>query len=303
MSLRTPLEATASQICNSPYAMVFGFASCHYNEVAEGLRASSLFTHIFNYTIGYERDDEAFEVSPPISQIKTNKTGTSDTCKAALVNIVFENYKRKQQGKPLIPVLFVIDCENNRHSLTSNSITTKEENQNKIITFKEIRRAYKLCEEFDDPEIRAVAKETFKFVKANDDLSLKEIPVPWEKSDWPELWKARKKAPKKFRKKLNWKSELHAMKKKHTNPGKKTAFSTRSLDLATESTSSFSSSRSPTITISSESPTSPSILSDSSESSPPSSPILELNASPDKTYRRKTNDERSSFEMLFIKSL
>src|SRR5690349_12789835 len=136
MTAKTPLERTAYQICQSPYAMVYGFDSCHYNEVNEELTDSALFKHVFNYTLGYEGHEEAHEVTPRISQVKTSKQGTADTCKAALVNIVFENCKRMKNGKPLIPVLFAIDCDKNKYSLTSEDITTKKSDKNKTITFK-----------------------------------------------------------------------------------------------------------------------------------------------------------------------
>src|SRR5689334_24479424 len=67
------------------------------------------------------------------------------------------------------PILFCIDGSNNDTDtpLTPENLASKKEDFNSLVTFKELRRAYKLCEEIDDKEIRDVAKRSFKFVKVN----------------------------------------------------------------------------------------------------------------------------------------
>ena len=277
--MTTPLESSAAKICNSHNVMVYGFNSCHYQEVIEGLMTSTLFKNVFDYHLGYKGHDQAFELTPHISQIETGKTKTADPCKAALVNIVLENYKRKKMGKELIPVLFAIDCENNSRPVTAENITTKKDEQNKKVTFKEIRRAYKLCEEFDDPEIRVIAKETFKFVKVKDDLSLELIQAPWEKEGWKDLWGARMKAPKNTstQKKTSWRKELDRLKAQFDQSPKKSPLkislkSSSSSSSSSSSASSYSSSSSSPSTLSSPSSTSSSSILPTSPPSTLSSP-------------------------------
>jgi hypothetical protein len=289
--------------------MVYGFESCKYQEVISELMQSSQVRFVFDYHLGNKSDDQAFEVSPPISQIDTSRRGAAqDPCKAALVNLVFENYKRSKAGKPLIPVLFTIDCEKNLYPVTAESATTKKTAQNSKITFKEIRRAYKLCEEISDPELRAIARETFKFVKVNNDLSLELIAAPWNDKNWPTLWAERRKASKKSsRSKPSWEKQLYALKETHLKKMEKPTRSSSSCSMESSSSgSSLLSSRMESSTSGSsllscriETITRPvSTTLDSSPVSPTSS-----SHSPSSYLRRTFSERPTTLEKLFTKAL
>ena len=102
-------------------------------------------------------------------------------CKTAITDIVLENYKRKKEGLPLIPIVFAIDITGNPQPYSIDKICSKKSKINKQVTHKEIRRAYKLCTH-PNPHVRAIALETFKFVKVcvkDKAPTLEQIPAPW----------------------------------------------------------------------------------------------------------------------------
>ena len=109
------------------------------------------------------------------------------------------------------------------------------------ITHSELRRAYELCYGSDvDPRIQFVARESIKFVKVEKnsshflgkkkgknksknntmkiyhhvklELSLSEIPAPWEASDWKTLWDERKltSKPSSEPKPHDWRKQANA---------------------------------------------------------------------------------------------
>jgi len=116
------------------------------------------------------------------------------SCKAGMVNIVFENYKRSKEGLTLIPILFCIDIDDNRYPHDIKSIIHKKLST-KCFTHSELRRAYKLCCELEDEELKEIAQKTFKFVKVkiiDRNYGLESIPAPWENRNWAVTWAKRK---------------------------------------------------------------------------------------------------------------
>lgn len=148
---------------------------------------------------------------------------TSRKCKTALTNLVLENYKRQQEGLPLIPIVFAIDITKNPKPCRSRNICSKMPGVNGQVTHKELRRAYKLCSH-PNPKIRAIALQTFKFVKVKivkDRVTLEQIPAPWAtsvnspgkvSSTFDACWKARKKssASKPKPEKYDWRKQLES---------------------------------------------------------------------------------------------
>lgn len=125
-------------------------------------------------------------------------------CKAAIVNLILENCKRKHEGLPLIPLLFCFDIDGNSYPSNSKSISTRDENVNKRVTNKELRRCYKLCF-LQDPELKEVSQvalETIKFVKLTSQFAQKEeykfvqLQPFWEKDDWNIHWQERQSSKK-----------------------------------------------------------------------------------------------------------
>lgn len=139
-------------------------------------------------------------------------------CKATLVNIVFENYKRAQQGLSLIPVFFGIDMDNNPYPTMPHTVCAKDHSLNDKITHKELRRAYKLC--FDPGvavEIQTIARRTFVFLKVkvddNGSIDFQSIDPVWSSKEWTKAWEQRKMLsnPKsKPLKTLDWRKNLQA---------------------------------------------------------------------------------------------
>jgi hypothetical protein len=231
MTVMTKLESSAFKICNnSPQIMIYGFQHCGYEEILYELTGStSPFQKIFDGSCGVisEKTLEGSE----IQKIGFDSDKSSRAFKSALVNIVFENYKRKKQGKEMIPILFCIDCKNNPYPPYPDTITSKLPFYNQKITHKELRRAYKLCEEFEDPEIRQIARQSFRFVKVinldDGDRTLELLPAPWQHKDWDTTWSKRMKAPKlstEKSKKTFWRKELATMKAEFDKLSEKSDF-------------------------------------------------------------------------------
>ncbi len=141
----------------------------------------------------------------------------STLCKNTLVVVVRENYLRKKESIPIIPLIFCLESTE-YGSFPAASIANKNLDKSPDlgkVSKTEIRRMYKLC---SDPELSAevkqTAQETFKFVRVKmPNLELEEIPAPWEKEpeSWVKAWelkKATKSKSKAASAKLDWKSLL-----------------------------------------------------------------------------------------------
>jgi hypothetical protein len=205
-------------------AVVYGFQHCKYTQVhlAIDQKPDSPLLKVFDSVIGNDVDRSIIPreylttlEGKEIYQIRSDAGDPrlpvpkqcARRCKAGLVNLVFENYKRIKQGLKPIPLLFVIDITNNRCPLTSENICSKTKTKgvtqtfsismNSVVTHEELRRAYKLCNEKDlGKEINQVARQTFKFIKvfqngAENEFGIVEIAAPWDKPDWATLWERR----------------------------------------------------------------------------------------------------------------
>jgi len=112
------------------------------------------------------REDRVIEqiaVSP-----KSYRDPHGHLCKAGLTNLVLENLKRREEKLPIIPLLFVIECNHNGYPSSPKTILSRDKKLNSLVTHKEIRRAFrivKLAQELKFGDLRFVCKETFCFVK------------------------------------------------------------------------------------------------------------------------------------------
>jgi len=228
-------------------AMVYGFQHCEYEQVCQGLKKKIV--RAYDWSLGNNScktinlsGERVYKIDPGALQAKNAKKMCNRYCKAGLVNLVIENYRKQKNGEPLTPVIFCIDIENNPYPLTSKNLLSKTKVvgntvMNQVVTHSELRRAYKLC---NDPrvreDIREIAKKTFKFVhvkpitsKQKTKTSLKErvtynlteIAAPWENSKKnskqakefaTELAKRKeyaKKNPVKRAKKTDWRAQLN----------------------------------------------------------------------------------------------
>ncbi len=244
------------QFCPDNEAMVYGFEHCDFDRVRHcfghfhlakdySLRHKeiSLYTNVLGYDHRQEYNDLAKRMDGrKIHQINAGLTGISELskavllgCKAALVNMVLENYQSQITGKKMVPIIFCIDITNNRFPLTSEDVLSKTKTilkngttsslANDLVTHKELRRAYKLCHDPMMPlKFREVAKESFKFVRVEeirrDELSNLEISItlqptsaPWEAKNWDNQWAMRKSLshPATKKKTANWRKEVLAV--------------------------------------------------------------------------------------------
>lgn len=137
----------------------------------------------------------------------------SRLCKTGITNLVLENYKRIHEGLPLIPVLFCIDIDDNSQPLRIDHLASKDPKFNKQVTYKELRRAYKLCTH-ENAKIREAARGTFRFVKLvkqQEGFTMRQIPAPWADPRFSQFWSLRKKLSKSKPKEetFNWRMQLN----------------------------------------------------------------------------------------------
>jgi hypothetical protein len=210
------LFTSVKKICgSSDQAVIYGYADCKYIELGRLLSGKgSPLAKVFDYNVGASSRKVLTKEGRVIQPLQPG-LGEFDVkrqCKAGLTNIVFENYKRKKEGLPLIPVLFATSSDFVSRPLSPSELTSRD---NKKITPAEIRRAYKLCSM--EGEIGEIAQATFKFVhvsKAADSPeeigAVQEMAAPWERPDWKTSWAERNKteSPRKKEKNYVWKREL-----------------------------------------------------------------------------------------------
>lgn len=213
----------------APYqqAMIYGRAACGYMEISGWLEDQKIqghFRDVFDCFLGEaERDKEEdyaslqHKTSDKRVIRKINHEGSflsTCECKAGLVNMVIENFKRKQDGIPIIPIIFVVEKDDLK--LDVISIVDKGLPYSKCFINSEIRRAYKLC--FDSnmaEEIRVIAKETFLFISLTTNTVTDSVQftfttclAPWESFEWEARWKNRLKSIHSSHKSYPWRKEL-----------------------------------------------------------------------------------------------
>ncbi|MBI2743334.1 MAG: hypothetical protein HYX48_05400 [Chlamydiales bacterium] len=193
----TSTFGSIQKVCGSAEEIVvFGFSHCRYVHAKTILRKDPKIKQVYDYALMGQKNLQ----NRPFLKVPIDSGGNAiaRSCKAVLVSLIFENYKREHEGKPLIPLIFCI-AYNDIPPTSAEDLASKKHNLNALVTHSEMRRAYKLCEEFPDEQVRSVAKKTFKFVRVEEDLSIKngplsyvEIPAPWELGAWAKAWELRK---------------------------------------------------------------------------------------------------------------
>lgn len=216
-----------SQCAPHQQAMIYGTAACGYLEIGEWLedqQAQGNFRDVFNCFLGQEecnKEEDYTSLQHKTSDKRVirriNHGGgflSKCECKAGLVNMVIENFKRKHVGIPIIPIVFVVEKDDLK--LDVISIVQKGLTHSKGFTNSEIRRAYKLCFDLNvAEEIRVIAKETFLFIslitnKVTDSVKFKFTirPAPWDSLEWEAHWKNRVKSIHSSHKSYPWRKEL-----------------------------------------------------------------------------------------------
>jgi len=209
---------------------IYGFSHCQGGKI-------KIILSLAHLTDSSGRKQRAFtkilDYNSP-SQIIPN-TGPASGMKAFLTSTLFENYKRKKEGKKLVPVLFCGDIFNNPFPSTPEKITSKFSGYNGFFSHKEIRRILKhfILKEMllDTPiegldrekaleiakELVEIASETFIAVKVLTDIDdlitgVETIPFFFQDKSYPSLLEKRRFSSSKTGKKSNhWKKQLYTL--------------------------------------------------------------------------------------------
>lgn len=211
--------SSVNAICkNSSEVLVYGFKHCAFTQIKTTLRKpcsplKKVYKNIWFFESGECSSTgekiQCIHIEPDKAKNFSKKMACQ--CKAAIINLVFENYKRKKKGLPLIVLLFCIDIDDNKYPYDIGNFTSKAADLNNKITHSELRRCYKLACEFEDERIRAVANESFKFVrlkKKEDGFEMVEIAPPWEEKEWRAKWALRKTLTNVVEKKNPWREQI-----------------------------------------------------------------------------------------------
>lgn len=199
---------------NSNEVMVFGMNDCQYGELAQALAVLKLEVSM---AVGHQLEELNYSSS------KNPGGGIMGAlCKNLLSSLILENYKRVQENKSIIPLIFCVGFESDTKKTELKVKYIAEEHYFwGSITNKELRRCYKLYAETDS-NIKQIAAQTFKFIKLKqgsinlDNYFLEEVPPFWEDNTFKEAWKIRISDPnrksqiiaKNNPKKYQWKNEL-----------------------------------------------------------------------------------------------
>jgi len=201
--------------------VVYGWSHCLYHFVISALEQGRVGLKKKNIVELTDRDIRAFDHSIGYPKIKKGRKclETLDgrlieqiaimpelyeethahLCKAGIANLLLENLKRVYLELPLIPLLFVIDVNKNKHPSSAKTILSRKEHLNDLVTHKELRRCYRLIQlakELDSPKLLEVCEKTFRFIKLEDKKGrfvMKLKAAPWQSKSWDRKWKKRMK--------------------------------------------------------------------------------------------------------------
>lgn len=209
---------------DSGQVMVYGWGHCKYGIVADTLNntqdpeVKSIVQKAFKHSVIDPNKDVSlretiekrmFEEIPCTGRVESE-------CKAALVALILENYKRKKTGLPIIPLIFLYDCNDNPYQTNVTSIYTRNLPLNNSVGNSELRRMYKLVDLVNDSSLREIgeiAEETFKFIQINIDdktlhTELKLILPFWNDPKCEEAFKEREAIKPTKLKASYWKLQL-----------------------------------------------------------------------------------------------
>ncbi len=220
--------------------MVYGFGHCKYLQLIYTLQKSApqIVDKVFECSIGnsydlpnYKLPDEfrttsekrliaQFKAEPLDGIVDDQQWGEkfcTRVCKTGSLNLIFENFLRRNQGLPIIPFIIAIDITDNKFPYNPADFASSDPAVNSLVTHSELRRCYKLANEFPDSRIRAIASETFRFVKIEIQAGvhyLRAIEPFWVQPSWQKAWIERKEtvspAKLKFFKEFPWREQLLA---------------------------------------------------------------------------------------------
>lgn len=192
--------------------MIYGLADCGWQLLIDTFDQLPILTNTYNRFSFEQIDYDDYD-------------NVRRMCKATITSLVLQNYARKLEGKPIIPLIFSIGSEGTTSPVTLSTSKVADSRNEKHYSDSELRRCYKIVSEMP-ADIRAVAEETFKFVKivyenfyfdgvmdCYDKFSLKQIAPFWIDQQFTTAWEDRKKQsvnkqPSIFIKQHSWREIL-----------------------------------------------------------------------------------------------
>lgn len=204
--------------------VIYGASKSHYNrEIAQSLVQQgyelydfmgglTAYSSFYNDSLGLA-DHEYSLTSKLYDRDIAGKT--REGFKSVITNLVIMNYQLKQEGKPLVPLLFCIGFESDQYEVNFKCDMEAMVN-GEFQTSKEIRRCYKIYSELGEV-MREIAEQTFKFVAVYADQNtqnvhhLKPLPLVWQNTEWKRLWDVRSRNKlfgKHQTEKSNWRETL-----------------------------------------------------------------------------------------------
>jgi hypothetical protein len=193
------LQRSTEDVAKDPAKtiMVYGFSHCHMWDVLNAFQNVRTISRVYDYSIGVPYDLHYNPQGDPLIKCPVARPLTIHrACKSALVNMIVDNYQRRQKdvNAAITPILFCVDTDKNRYPINEQDFVCKN-----LITYSELRRAYKLCNDPTiDPAIREIAKETFLFAHVqetpNHTYQLTPAAAPWEILNLESAWEAKRLA-------------------------------------------------------------------------------------------------------------
>lgn len=180
-------EFISDTLAEHRQAVIYGWRACGYERIQELFEKAKpgKIEKIFNccsLESDHTCEGRAFErIRYDIDKDDAIPAGL---CKSRIVEVLLENYKRKKENLNLIPMIFAISRSDWIFKIHIESLTLKVPTEEKLVTFRELRRVYKLMH-YPNQQVREIAHETFKFIHlekvADNTYSLIEVPAPWAK--------------------------------------------------------------------------------------------------------------------------
>ncbi|WP_392538484.1 hypothetical protein [Legionella sp. 227] len=177
-------QESVNALCGeSGEVVVFGFGKYDYEEVCNGINANNGIKACHSDDYDFKHNELGKDI--PYSMYRHFKMILND--------LILDNYKRKKEGKPIVPLIFVVGKSD--ESCDPQQIAKRDEGPDeKWVTLTELRRVYKLTTEFGT-EFSQVARDTVKFVSLDTQshlTKLKPVSPFWESKDWSHDWQQRK---------------------------------------------------------------------------------------------------------------
>lgn len=164
--------------------VVFGQEHCKYKEVGYALENSGHKVKFWNHLDLLNEQNGVKKVEEVLNHSSDVKVLIKNICQNDVVNNALENLQRKENSEPMRMHLFIIDSDENTHSVMSaeDAISKRRED----VTSAEMRRAAKLQK---IPELETIVTDTIKCAKTgknrSGDITVDEIVCPFKDPKWP----------------------------------------------------------------------------------------------------------------------